>query len=216
VRFPRALVVAFVSALLIIAGPPAALSAQSERPRLEISLGAVPGQEDPSILTSGLLADPHTRDLLVNGAFPERMHFKLELWRKGGVFDDLDGRTEWDMLVSYDPTRQIFNVVRQLENQFEDFGGFSSIAAADGQIARPFRVPLRASQSGHYYYNLTVEVRTLTETDLVALQQFVRGTPQATSKPLSWLGRSLGKLLSRVLGGDTRRYAQQSGVFGVP
>jgi hypothetical protein len=145
------------------------------------------------------------------------MHFKLELWRKGSVFgDDLDGRTEWDMLVSYDPTRQSFNVIRRLENQFEDFGGFSSIAAADGQIARPFRVPLKASQSGHYYYNLTVEVRTLTETDLVALQQFLRGTPQATSKPLSWLGKSVGKLLSRVLGGDTRRYAEQSGVFGVP
>jgi hypothetical protein len=205
--------------LALLAAPFSAvpLAAQAEHPRLEISLGAAPGQEDPLVLTSGLLADPHTRDLLVNGAFPERMHFKLELWRKGGVFgDDLDGRTEWDMLVSYDPTQKIFDVVRRLENQFEDFGGFSSIAAADGQIARPFRVPLRASQSGRYYYNLTVEVRTLTETDLAALQQFLRGTPQATSKPLSWLGRSFGKLMSRVLGGDTRRYAQQSGLFGVP
>jgi len=203
--------------LAILAAPMTVLPAQAERPRVEIVLGPAPGQEDPLVLTSGLLADPYTRDLLVNHAFPERMHFRLELWRKGSVFgDDLDGRTEWDMLVSYDPTQKIFNVVRRLENQFEDFGGFSSIAAADGQIARPFRVPLHASQSGHYYYNLTVEVRTLTETDLAALQQFLRGTPQATSKPLSWLGKSLGKLMSRVLGGDTRRYAQQSGVFGVP
>ena len=211
-RFAILLVLALLTAPLS-ASP---LAAQAERPRLEIQLGAAPGQEDPLIVTSSLLADSHTRDLLVNGAFPERMHFKLELWRKDGVFNDLDGRTEWDMLVSYDPTQKVFNVVRQLENQFEDFGGFSSIAAADGQIARPFRVPLRASQSGHYYYNLTVEVRTLTETDLAALQQFLRGTPQATSKPLSWLAKNIGKLMSRVLGGDTRRYAQQSGVFGVP
>ncbi len=205
----------FATALLLalFAAP---LAAQSDRPRLDIVLGATPGQDGPSVVTTNLLADAHTRDLLVNGAFPERMHFKLELWRKGGVFDDLDGRTEWDVLVSYDPTRQIFNVVRQLENQFEDFGGFTTIAAADGQIARPFRVPLRPNQSGHYYYNLTVEVRTLTETDLAALQQFLRGTPQATSKPLSWLGKSLGKLMSRVLGGDSRHYAQQSGLFGVP
>jgi hypothetical protein len=207
--------VRFATALLLalFAAP---LAAQSDRPRLDIVLGATPGQDGPSVVTTNLLADAHTRDLLVNGAFPERMHFKLELWRKGGVFDDLDGRTEWDVLVSYDPTRQIFNVVRQLENQFEDFGGFTTIAAADGQIARPFRVPLRPNQSGHYYYNLTVEVRTLTETDLAALQQFLRGTPQATSKPLSWLGKSLGKLMSRVLGGDSRHYAQQSGLFGVP
>jgi hypothetical protein len=203
--------------LVLLALLTAPLAAQNERPRLDIVLGAMPGQDGPSVQTANLVTDPHTRDLLVNGAFPERMHFKLELWRKGGFFgDDLDGRSEWDVLVSYDPTRQMFNVVRRLENQFEDFGGFSSIAAADGQLARPFRVPLHPSQSGHYYYNLTVEVRTLTETDLAALQQFLRGTPQATSKPLSWLGRSIGRLMSRVLGGDIRRYAQQSEVFGVP
>lgn len=209
-RFTLALVLALVAA------PVATLPAQAERARLEIVLGPAPGQDGPLIQTSNLLADPYTRDLLVNNAFPERMHFKLELWRKGNVFDDLADRAEWDVLVSYDPTQKIFNVVRRLENQFEDFGGFSSIAAADGQLARPFRVPLRASQSGRYYYNLTVEVRTLTETDLAALQQFLKGTPQATSKPLSWLGKNIGKLMSRVLGGETRRYAQQSGVFGVP
>jgi len=200
--------------LVLLALWVAPLAAQTERPHLDIVLSATPGQDGPSIQAANLIAP--TRDLLVNGAFPERMHFKLELWRKGGVFDDLDSLAEWDVLVSYDPTRQLFNVVRRFANQFEDFGGFSSIAAADGQLARPFRVPLHASQSGHYYYNLTVEVRTLTETDLAALQQFLRGTPQATSKPLSWLGRSIGRLMSRVLGGDTRRYAQQSEVFGVP
>jgi hypothetical protein len=205
-----------VTLALLIALLAAPLSAQEGRPRLEIAIGATTAQDGASIVTANLLADAHTRDLLVNGAFPERMHFRLELWRKGGLVNDLDGRSEWDVLVSYDPTRQLFNVVRQLENQFEDFGGFTSIAAADGQIARPFRIPLRPSQSGHYYYNLIVEVRTLTETDLAALQQFLRGTPQATNKPLSWLGKNLGKLMSRVLGGDSRRYTQQSDEFGVP
>jgi hypothetical protein len=211
VRFALAFLVALWS---LWAAP---LAAQSERPHFDIVLSATPGQDGPAIQAANLVADPHTRDLLVNGAFPERMHFRLELWRKGGLLgDDLDGRTEWDVLVSYDPTHQMFNVVRRLENQFEDFGGFSSIVAADGQIARPFRVPLHPSQSGHYYYNLSVEVRTLTETDLAAVQQWLKGTPQATSKPLSWLGKSVGRLLSRVVGGDTRRYAQQSDVFGVP
>jgi hypothetical protein len=208
VRFALALIFSLLAAPLV---------AQEGRPRLEVQLGATPGQDGPLVVTANLLADAHTRDLLVNGAFPERMHFKLELWRKGGLLgDDLDGRTEWDMLVSYDPTHQVFNVVRTSENQFEDFGGFSSMAAADGQIARPFRVPLRPDQSGHYYYNLIVEVRTLTETDLAALQQFLRGTSQATSQPLSWLGKNIGKLMSRVLGGNSRQFAQQSDVFGVP
>ena len=126
-RFATVLLALPLALLLALLAAP--LAAQSDRPRLDIVLGATPGQDGPSVVTTNLLADAHTRDLLVNGAFPERMHFKLELWRKGGVFDDLDGRTEWDVLVSYDPTRQIFNVVRQLENQFENFGGFTTIAA---------------------------------------------------------------------------------------
>lgn len=202
--------------LVVLCAAP--LQAQGHRPRLEIVLSQSAGQVDPAVVTTNLLADPHTRDLLVNGAFPAGIHFRLELWRKGGWFDDLDGHTEWTMLVSYDPTKQVFRIVRRQDNQLlEDFGAFNSIDAADAQIAQPFRVPLRPRRAGRYYYSLIVEVETLTESDLDALQQFLRGTrTQGTSRPLSWLGKSFGKLLSRLLGGDKRHYDQRSGVFSVP
>lgn len=120
------------------------------------------------------------------------------------------------MLVQYEPTKQIFNVIRQNDQLFENFGSFTSLAAAEAQLAKPFRVGLRPERPGRYYYNLIVEVQALTETDLDALQHWARGTKAGGSgNPLSAVGRGMRSLLSRVLGGDKRRIVQQSGVFVV-
>ena len=193
------------------------LAAQRDRTTLEVAVSAVPAQEGPAIATANILADPNTRELLTHG-FTAGIHFRLELWRKGGWFDDLDDRSEWDVLVSYDPTKQLYNVVRRQSNQIvESFGGFATTDAAEAQFGRPFRVGLKPNRSGRYYYNLIVEVQTLTETDLDALQQWLRGTKAAgRSNPLGVVGKGVGKLLSRVLGGDKRHYEERSGVFGVP
>ncbi|HEY9227682.1 MAG TPA: hypothetical protein VIP11_13585 [Gemmatimonadaceae bacterium] len=189
----------------------------AQRVRLEVTPPGPATQEGPAITTSNLLADPGTRDPLVNGAFPTGIHYRLELWRKGGVVDDFDGRSEWDVLVSYDPTRQVYNVIRKQDNNvIENFGAFSTLEAAEAQFGRTFRVSLRPARAGRYYYNLIVEVKTLTESDLDALQQWMRGPNGGSSNPLSFIGRGLRKLLSRVLGGAKRHYEQQSGEFAYP
>jgi hypothetical protein len=198
---------------LLIAVP---LAAQNDRPRVEVALSAVPLVEGPAIATANLLADRNTRELLTHG-FTAGLHFRLELWRKGGWFDDLEERSEWDVLVSYDPTKQLYNVVRRQDNRLlENFGGFTTAEAADAHFGRPFRVALRPHRGGTYYYNLIVEVRTLTESDLDALQQWLRGTKaQGRRNPLGVIGKGVGKLLSRVLGGDKRHYETRSGIFRV-
>lgn len=210
----------FALALLLLVGvtPFAApLAAQRNEARLEIVVNSTTSTEGPAIIASNLLSNPNTRDLLVNGAFPTGIRFRLELWRLGGWANDLAGRSEWGVLVQYDPTKQIFNVVRQNDQLFENFGALPTLAAVEAQLAQPFRVGLRPDRAGRYYYNLTVEVQALTETDLDALQHWVRGTKsQGSSNPLSALGRGMRSLLSRVLGGDKRKIVQQSGVFIVP
>src|SRR6185295_8273855 len=116
-------------ALFVCAAP---LAAQRERPQLDINVTTAV-QEGPSIRTANLLADPNTRELLAHG-FTAGLHFRLELWRKGGFFDDLDDRTTWDVFVSYDPTKQLYNVVREQDQLLENFGGFPSPAAADAHF----------------------------------------------------------------------------------
>lgn len=204
-----------IAALLSAARPAAAQS--SKAPKLEIVLTPGAMGEGPAVATSGLLDDPRTRDPLVNGAFPTAIHYRLELWRRGPLVNDFDGRSEWDVLVSYDPTKKLYSVVRKQDDDvIENFGAFRSIESAEAQFGRALRIPLRPNRPGQYYYHLSVEVKTLTENDLDALQQWMRGSSGKSGNPLSVVGKGIGKLLSRVLGGAVQRYSESSGTFSYP
>ena len=192
--------------------------AQRDRVTLEVAVNAASAlQQGPTIKTSNLLADANTRELLRNG-FATRIHFRLELWRKGGVFDDRSGITEWDILVQQDPTTHMYSscearTIRSLEN----FGESATVTTAEAQFDGPFRAPLHPNRSGRYYYNLTVEVQTLTETDLDALQQWLRGpTSPKKSNPITAVSSGVGRLFSRMLGGGKQVQQERSGVFEVP
>ncbi len=199
----------------------APLGAQVGRVQLELTLPAVlaVNGEGPSVTTANLLADTKTRELLRNG-FPTALHFRAELWRKSRWFDDPAGTTEWDVLVAYDPASQLYRVVRQHGNtQLEDFGGFGSLASAEAQINRAYRIRLRPTRPGRYYYNLSLDIETLRVSDLDALQRWLRGDFQPAVRgkgnPVTALRRGMETLFSRVLGGETRRYEQRSGIFRV-
>jgi hypothetical protein len=210
----RLALVLFVAALPQAARP---LGAQSTAPKLEIIMTPGALSEGPAVATAGLLADPRTRDPLVNGAFPTGIHYRLELWRKGGLVNDFDGRSEWDVLVSYDPTKRLYTVVRKQDDDvIENFGAFASLEAAEAQFGRALRIPLRPNRPGQYYYHLSVDVKTLTENDLDALQQWMRGPNGKSGNPLSVVGKGIGKLLSRVLGGAVQHYQATSGTVAYP
>ncbi len=203
-------------AALLWAAP---LSAQRDRVQLNVeAVSGSPATVGASVTTENLLGDAKTRELLRNG-FPTRVHYRLELWRKGGWSDERQGTAEWDVDVAYDPTLQVYNAVRRTADNrlHENFGGFSSLAAAENQIGRPFRVGLAPARSGKYYYNLVVDIQTLTVSDLDALEQWLRGPSAPTrSNPLKAIRGGVGTLLSRLLGGDKRHYEQRSGVFSTP
>ena len=205
-------------ACLIGLSPLAPAAAQRDSVQLDVIVpqnGA--RQEGPQIVVANLLADAKTRELLRNG-FTTQIHFRLELWRKGRWFYDPSGRSEWDVFVSYDPTSQLYTIVRRIDNQVhENFGGFQTLTSAEAQFGKPFRAPLHPARSGRYYYNLAVDVQSLTESDLDALQQWLRGSSgPAKNNPVTAIRSGLGTFLSRALGGDKRHYEQRSGRFVVP
>jgi hypothetical protein len=215
VRFAPALV-SFASAAVLATAASAPVRAQSAQIEVVPPTTAT-AQEWPTVTSGNLLADSKTLKLLTSG-FPTGISFRLELWRKGRFwFDDLTGKVEWGVIVQYDPTTQTYNAIRRMGSQLhEDFGGSPSAAAAEAQFGAPFRVALRPTNSGRYYYNLVVDERTLTESDLDALQQWLNG-PSAPGKgnPITAVRSGLGIVLSRVLGGDKRHFEARSGEFVV-
>ena len=212
----------FVSvAALVLVAPLHALRAQrgdGDARRLDIAVNpAAALSEGPAISSDNLLNSAKTREHLRNG-FPARIHYRLELWKKGGWIDDRVDRAEWDVLVAYDPTSQRYFVRRTNDqNMQENFGSFETLTSAEAQFGRPYRVGLHPAKPGRYYYNLVIEIQTLSESDLDAALQWLRQpTAAGRDNPLKFVGSGLGTLLSRILGGGAERREAQSGIFAVP
>jgi hypothetical protein len=171
------------------------------------------------VRASGLLGDAELQELLRNG-FPAAMTFRLELWREGGMFDEIEGAVQWNTLVRYDPYTGQYLVVRRQGARFEeDFGGFPTLAAAEAAVLdKPYAVRLSPTRlNARYYYNVVVDIQSLSVSDLDELQRWLRGELQPAVRgkrsPLSALREGFGTLLSRVLGGETRHYESRSGTF---
>lgn len=134
------------------------------------------------------------------------------------MFDELESGTAWNVLVRYDPYTQQYLAVRQHGQSQEDFGGFPSLEAAEARLAQPYAIRLPPTRAGaRYYYNVILDVESLSVSDLDELQRWLRGElePAVRGKraPLSALRRGFGTLLSRLLGGETRHYESRSGTF---
>jgi hypothetical protein len=194
------------------------LAAFAQRgPQLEVTVLAASPPSGATVKTSRLLSDSRTRELLLNG-FPTQLSFRLELWRVDNLFDELESETQWDVLVRYDPYTQQYQLVRRGSRSTESVDGFATIASVEEALAHAFPVTLRPRRSGtRYYYNVVLEVETLSVSDLDELDRWLNGElrPAVRGKraPLSALRRGIGTLLSRVLGGEKRHYEARSGTF---
>jgi hypothetical protein len=203
---------------LLIAAP--ALAQRAPAPRLEVTvLAANSPPAGASVKASGLLRDPELLELLRNG-FPAAMRFRLELWREGGMFDEMEGEPVlWNTLIQFDPYTQQYHAVRRQGTASEDFGSFATIEAVEAAVLeQPFPIALRPRRPGsRYYYNVVLDVESLSVSDLDELQRWLRGELQPAVRgkrsPLSALREGFGTLLSRVLGGETRHYESRSGTF---
>lgn len=200
------------------AGMPRAAVAQGRGgPQLEVSVISNSAPGGASVRVARLLNDANTRALLQNG-FPAAMQFRLELWRVDGMFDDLESAATWEVLVRYDPYTKLYSVYRRGMRAAEDIGSMSTMEALEVELSRPFPVSLRPGRAGkRYYYNVAVDIETLSVSDLDELNRWLRGELQPAVRgkraPLSALRRGFGTLLSRVLGGDSRHYEARSGTF---
>jgi hypothetical protein len=142
----------------------------------------------------------------------------LELWRVGNLFDELESAAQWAVLVRYDPYTQQYQLVRRDSRSTEAVDGFATIASVEEALAQAFPVALPPRRpKTRYYYNVLLDVETLSVSDLDELDRWLKGElkPAVRGKraPLSALRRGVGTLLSRVLGGEKRHYEARTGTF---
>jgi hypothetical protein len=190
------------------------------QPHLEIILPApdVLLSRGPSVRALDVVSDGETRSLL-EGGFPTRMHFRLELWSAGRVFDALRDRYEWEVFIYYDALGKRYRVVNVgADDEVTSAGQFGSFDEMIREIERPMNVPLRARrQRDRQYYIAVVEVESMSLTDLDELARWMRGEMQPAVRgdgnPGTALGRGLRRIFVRLLGAERRNLQARSRTF---
>ena len=195
---------------LISAAP---LSAQRR-----VALGVTPPASAagaPIVTSANLFADPDMRDLVRSG-FPASLRFRLELWRVGGLFNDLEGQQEWELIIQYDPSAQRYRVVQRQRGRVEDLGSFATLATAQAILERPLRAQLMPERAGaRYYYSITLDIEALSVSDMDQLERWLRGA-RSGGTAASALGSGVRTLMLRMLGGERQHYTGRSATFRAP
>ena len=187
---------------------------------IDVSLPASPAAPTgPLIRTANVIADRELQKLLQNG-FPANLHYRADLWSRGGFFDDLESSVEWDVLVRYEPLTKTYRVARYMAGRAENLGRFERYDDAQAVVARPYQPPLAARHTrSRQYYIVTLDVEVLSMSDLDEVERWLRGElrPAVRGKrnPGTALGRGLSTLATRLLGGEKRRYEQRTETFRV-
>jgi hypothetical protein len=173
--------------------------------------------EGPLVRGVGVLADRQLRDLLLNG-FPTRLHFRVELWSVGGLINDLEGVTEWNVVVRHDPLDKTFRVSRFAGDRIAQLGRYRELRDAQAAAERMFRAPIVPRRRGRsYYYAVVLDVETLSLSDLDEVERWLKGelrpAVRGRRNPGTALTRGVRTLVVRLLGGDARRYELRSATF---
>jgi hypothetical protein len=165
----------------------------------------------PTVTTTNLFGNADMRDLVRSG-FPASLRFRLELWRVGGLFNDLEGQRDWELIVQYDPSAQRYRVVQRQGNRLDDLGSFATLSTAQAVLERPTRILLAPEREGsRYYYNLTLTIEALSVSDMDQLERWLRGVRGGTAA--SAFGSGMRTLMLRMLGGEKRVYDKRSSTF---
>jgi hypothetical protein len=196
-----------------------ALQTEAQKPQVQIILPEKSelATEPPSVRSTSLLSDGPMRNLLVNG-FPARLHYTMERWATGGWFDDLKATAQWDVVVKYDALGKRYHVFRAVANRATELGNYDTLAEAQEVVDAAFRAPISPAKRGQRsYYNLVLDIETLSLTELDEVEQWLRGEmkPAVRGKknPGTAVSRGVRTLVVRLLGGEKRRYEARSGTF---
>lgn len=207
-------ILAAALAAVVIAAP-----ARAQRPVIQVN--APPQQtaseEGPTISSSGLLSDAAMRDLLANG-FPARMHYRLERWAVGRWFDDIKAAAEWDVIVKFDVLGKKYQLYRIINDVPASLGEYDRLEDAAQAAEAPYQVRVPLPKKGQRtYYNLLLDVETLSLSDLDEVERWLRGElkPAVRGKknPGTAVTQGIRTLVVRLLGGEKRHYEARSGTF---
>ncbi len=199
-----------LAVLLLLAPPPAAAQEAGDvRLRVDRSEGRV------GVRLGGLLEEPALRSGLRSG-LPLRVRARVELW-KDRFFDRQEGQAEWRATVLHDPLQERY--LLRLGEDREAPVVLDDLPAVARALEGLFTTRMADPGPGTYYYLGTVEVQTLSVSDLEELERWLRGdlapSVGGEGNVSGAVTRGLRQLMIRMLDLPTRRIRLRSERFRV-
>jgi hypothetical protein len=189
----------------------AGVAAGQAAPRFGIrALGAADGWR-PQLQADDLLQDDALRKALDSG-LPVRFHLRVELWQKR-LFDRLVDAQERYVALVQDPIDRDYRLETGRSER-----SFATIPEAEAALEAALRPVIRPSPgAGRFYYLATLQVETISLSDIEELRRWLRGEAapavQGDRSPERALESGLRRVLVRVIGLPTRRYEGRSATF---
>jgi uncharacterized protein DUF4390 len=187
-------------ALLALAAPREGHAQTGNSVRLEVRLtpdSAAWGQRAPVVRSENLLGDGRWLSTLRSG-LPVRLHYRIEVWRsRNGWLDQLTRQVYWDVVVRHEPLLDQYTMLTIFGSRVQE-RRYATLDALTAALAFAYQINVSPNEAGNYYYSATLEVSTLSDSDLDELERFLEGDLEAV-RGREGLGDALGRGATRFL-----------------
>jgi hypothetical protein len=169
----------------------------------------------PLVVVGPVLQEGALQEALRSG-LPLRVRTRVELWRVR-LFDELVDHVSWTQVLLFEPIEGRYLLGPPDSDTPRSYSSFTDARAA---IERDYRPRLRPRSSGRYYFLATLEIETLSLSDLEELGQWLRGdlrpAVEGRRSVVGAVGTGIRRLFIRILDLPARRYSARSEEFVVP
>ncbi len=188
----------------LLAGAPwTSLAAQDPGPlRLHVTLtqdSSLRGARAPVVRSENLLSGENRWLDALRSGLPVRLHYRVEVWRsREGWFDNFSRQVEWDVVVRHEPLLDQYTLLTLVGARRQE-RRYATLDALGAALAFAYQVNVRPDEPGGYYYAASLQVSTLSDSDLDELERFLAGDLGDGGQGGEGIGNAVGRGATRFL-----------------
>lgn len=176
------------------------------------------GARAPVVRSENLLVGDSRWLAALRSGLPLRLHYRVEVWRsREGWFDIFTRQAEWNVLVRHEPLLDQFTMLtfagaRRQERRY------ATLDALGAALGFAYQINVQPVDEGRYYYTASLQVATLSDSDLDELERFLAGDlgrSEGGDNLGDALGRGATRFLLRLAGLPSLRLEARSESFTV-
>ena len=189
-------------AALLGSGLTGTLPAQTAPVRLQVALtqdSTARGARAPVVRSENLLASESRWLAALRSGLPVRLHYRVEVWRsRDGWFDNFAQQVEWDVVVRHEPLLDQYTLLTLVGPRRQE-RRYATLDALGAALAFAYQVNVRPDEPGGYYYAASLQVSTLSDSDLDELKRFLAGGMEDATPGSEGIGDAVGRGATRFL-----------------